>query len=87
MTASPDLLVVDRKSTDKFIGVACDGIWDCLTNEQFCTKIQSLENQLNTNDKNTSDIIEKVFDEIIAPDIDGDGIGTDNMTCVVAFFK
>lgn len=87
VTANPDILVVDRKPTDKFIGVACDGIWDCLTNEQFCSKINSLEEELKTSDNNTSDIIEKVFEEIIAEDVDGDGIGTDNMTCIVVFFK
>jgi serine/threonine protein phosphatase PrpC len=31
-------------------------------------------------------VVEELFEEIIAPNTD-DGIGTDNMTCIVAFFN
>jgi len=33
VTAFPDLKVRQRSKDDNFIMLACDGIWDCLTNE------------------------------------------------------
>ena len=63
--------------------LACDGIWDCLTSEEC---VQQTRNQLNDlrDDQNISTIIEGMFDRIIATDIlSSQGVGTDNMTCVV----
>ena len=37
VTAFPDVKTFDRHSDDKFIILACDGIWDCLSNED-CIK-------------------------------------------------
>ena len=37
--------------------------------------------------KKKSDIIGDLMEEIIAPDINGDGKGTDNMTCMIVEFK
>ena len=34
MTALPDVLQVDLTPADRFIVLACDGIWDCMTNQQ-----------------------------------------------------
>ena len=34
VTVVPDVTVRLRNNDDKFIILACDGIWDCLTNEQ-----------------------------------------------------
>ena len=39
VTAFPDITSRDRTKEDKFIMLACDGIWDCLTNEQCCKKM------------------------------------------------
>jgi len=36
VTANPDLTVTKRKKGDKYIILACDGIWDCVTNEECC---------------------------------------------------
>lgn len=40
VTAYPDVTKNARESGDKFIILACDGIWDCLTNEKC---IETLE--------------------------------------------
>jgi serine/threonine protein phosphatase PrpC len=32
VTSNPDVLVFDRTKNDEFIVLACDGIWDCLSN-------------------------------------------------------
>jgi len=31
--------VFDRTEDDHFIMLACDGIWDCLTNSDTCAKL------------------------------------------------
>jgi serine/threonine protein phosphatase PrpC len=37
---------------------------------------------------NTAKVIERIFDQILAKDTtSSEGIGTDNMTCVLAYFK
>lgn len=33
VTAFPDVSVKVRNAADEFVIVACDGIWDCVTNE------------------------------------------------------
>ena len=41
VTCFPDILVRQRDEHDQFIIMACDGIWDCLTNEQCVEKLGS----------------------------------------------
>jgi len=41
VTAHPDVTVTKRKKGDKFIILACDGIWDCVTNDECCQKINT----------------------------------------------
>ena len=73
-------------SKDKFIVLACDGIWDCLENAECCEKINKLYASKNASNSNLSVIVEGIFDEILAPDTET-GVGTDNMTCIVLYFK
>lgn len=40
VTAFPDVLKVSRHPDDKFIILACDGIWDCLSNEECIAKLE-----------------------------------------------
>lgn len=34
ITAEPDITVIDLCADDQFFILACDGVWDCLTNQQ-----------------------------------------------------
>jgi serine/threonine protein phosphatase PrpC len=34
ITAEPDITVTDLAADDEFFILACDGVWDCLTNQQ-----------------------------------------------------
>lgn len=67
--------------------LACDGIWDCLTNEACIStlseKVASIENFGNK--QILSQPIEEVFTEILAPSTE-DGVGTDNMTAILIYF-
>ena len=85
VSCQPDILSRDRSDKDKFILLACDGIWDCLTNEEA---VENLEKKLKSiSDKEPmSNAVEKLLDEILAPNTD-DGIGTDNMTAILIKFN
>ena len=67
ITAFPD--VVEEKLTNEcqFIVIGCDGVWDCMSNQEICDFI----NERLNNDPNIklSAIIEEIFDTILAPDI------------------
>lgn len=63
--------------------MACDGIWDCLTSEEC---VQSLEKKLKAKQDPMSDPVERLLEEILAPNTD-EGIGTDNMTAIIIKFK
>ena len=89
VTCLPEITKNERQSGDKFIVVACDGIWDCLSN-QGCVELIDSYLQRRTevsNPAQTSKCIELMFDSIIAKDLTSGGAGTDNMTCVVVEFK
>lgn len=53
VTCNPDTKEIERRESDKFIVLACDGIWDCLTNEQCVALI----NKKITNFKKRNEII------------------------------
>ena len=88
MTANPDITCTNRSGDDRFIMLACDGIWDCLTNEEC---IKTLEEKINKHKSKFSTKsaiakpVEDMLSEILAPNTD-DGIGTDNMTAVLIYF-
>ena len=87
VTCDCDVKTVKRSKGDKFIMLACDGIWDCLTNEQCCDKTNTLYDEHAKKDKKKDlhNITEKILDSILAPNTD-DGIGTDNMTAILIVF-
>lgn len=82
ITADPDILEVERDGVE-FIVQACDGIWDCLTNEQA---IERFGKSLKEGKLKEVEIVNQVLDEIIAPDTSS-GVGCDNMTCILINFN
>jgi serine/threonine protein phosphatase PrpC len=89
VTCLPDITKNERHSSDKFIVVACDGIWDCLSNDACVELVDSyLKRRTDlSNLAQTSKCIELMFDSILAKDLSSGGAGTDNMTCLVVEFK
>ena len=67
ITAYPEVTIENITSDINFIVIACDGIWDCLTNQECCDFISE---RLKKDPKmKLSKIIEEMFDSIIASDI------------------
>jgi protein phosphatase 1G len=85
ITSLPDLyyLEIDPQK-DKFMVLACDGIWNFMSSQEVCDYISE---RLNANYTKVSQIIEELFMHCLAPNTDGDGTGCDNMTCIVVTFK
>jgi protein phosphatase 1G len=69
ITANPDIVCESLTSDVDFIIIACDGVWDCLTNQEVCD-IVSDKFKKDPNIR-ISKIIEDIFDQIVAPDIKG----------------
>jgi len=86
ITAEPDVLKHTLDPKDEFFIVACDGVWDVLSNQEAVdfvrTRIQA--ERSNGREPQLSKICEAVFDRCIATNPrETRGIGGDNMTCVV----
>ena len=87
VTCDPEVIIMERKSVDNFLILACDGIWDCLNNQDCVNMVKEHITNLKAGEK-YSKTVEEMFDKIIATDIiKSGGIGTDNMTCIVVVLK
>lgn len=79
ITAEPDILSTTLREGDEFIIIGCDGIWDCLTNEE-CVKY--VWDRINR--KPPHEIGAEMLDEIVSADPRASqGIGGDNMTIMI----
>lgn len=84
--AVPELHTVERSAKDQFVVVACDGIFDVLTNEEVVEFV--LENRPQC--KDVAEVCEKLLNRCLAPGEDGRperSEGTDNMTCSIIELK
>lgn len=82
----PEVKIDSLTSDVDFIVLACDGIWDCKTNQEVCDFFTDRFNR--DPDGKISTFIEQLYDEILAPDVFTDtGVGCDNMSCIVIKFK
>mmetsp|Transcript_22646 Transcript_22646/g.26138 ORF Transcript_22646/g.26138 Transcript_22646/m.26138 type:complete len:558 (-) Transcript_22646:264-1937(-) len=79
ITAEPDILQVKLNPGDEFFILGCDGIWDCLSNEQA---VLFVRDRIET--KAPTEIVIEMLDEIVSDDPRAtQGIGGDNMTCMI----
>ena len=86
ITANPDIKIVDFTNDIDFVIIGCDGIWDCLKNQEACDFVSKrLKDNPNIQ---ISKIVEEMLDSIVAKDLYNEsGVGCDNMTCIVIVFK
>ncbi|CAD5214892.1 unnamed protein product [Bursaphelenchus okinawaensis] len=79
VTAYPDVVEVELTRDHEFIVLACDGVWDVLTNEQVVWFVRNRLASGVTPDK----ICEELLNRCLAPDCEMTGVGCDNMTVVL----
>ena len=85
ITAAPEITSTSLDDVD-FIFLGCDGVYDCLTNQQICDFINARLKK-NPNIK-LSKILEEMLDNILAPDLYTDsGVGCDNMSAILVVLK
>ncbi|KAL3761469.1 hypothetical protein ACHAW5_001399 [Stephanodiscus triporus] len=78
VTSVPEISVLERQVHDKFILIACDGIWDVLSNEN-CAKLVSTI--FFEGERSVSLVCEEVLDQCYAKG------SLDNMTAVLIKFS
>lgn len=79
VTAYPDVDIKDLTSDHEFILLACDGIWDVLSNEEVLEFVRSRIAGLIPPEI----ICEQLMTRCLAPDCQMGGLGCDNMTVVL----
>ncbi|KAJ3110969.1 Protein phosphatase 2C 2 [Physocladia obscura] len=80
VTVNPDIesrTLVPRQ--DDFIFLACDGIWDCMSNDQVVDFVMSRISE----GRSLADISELIMEYCLAGDSDVGGVGCDNMTVII----
>ncbi|OQR90549.1 protein phosphatase 2C [Achlya hypogyna] len=78
VSAEPDLKVEVRNKENEFLILACDGIWDVMTNEDACDFVRGLMNQ---GESNMGLICEEMLDHCLQ-------LGSrDNMSVVIVKFS
>lgn len=89
ITCVPEIKKVPLTPEDKYVVIACDGIWDCLTSQE-CGELLAKSVKTRKSTEKSFKVVEDMFDQIICKDVhapDCDGSGTDNMTCILIEVK
>ncbi|XP_074570809.1 putative protein phosphatase 2C 11 [Curcuma longa] len=82
LTCNPDINIVELSDDDEFIVIACDGVWDCMSNQQL---VDFIHEHLRT-ESCLSAVCERVLDRCLAPST-LTGEGCDNMTMILVQLK
>lgn len=83
VVATPDVEVVKLREGDEFAILACDGIWDVLSNQEAVDYARKRLKQGMA----VKDICEQMCDACLAPDLKGLCRGADNMSVIIVLFK
>lgn len=82
VTAYPDVEVHTITHDWEFVVMACDGIWDVMTNEEV---VEFVRVRVSTG-MEPEDICQDLMTTCLAPDCQMGGLGCDNMTVVIICF-
>jgi len=80
--AYPDVIVKDVVPETEFIVLACDGIWDVLTNQEVVDFVR----RRIASKMEPDEICEELLNHCLAPDCQMGGLGCDNMTAILVCF-
>ena len=87
ISAEPDLARISLTPDDEFLVLACDGVWDCMTNQECVDFVRSrlqARREEGREGEPLSRVAEEVVDACLADDPrKSTGIGGDNMTCLI----
>lgn len=92
----PEIMTAKIDEKTDFLIIACDGIWDCMTNKKAVEYIHEQIESMGKSSKDfkVSDINASIFERNCAKDTIGnvgetgkEGAGWDNMTSVIIMFK
>lgn len=91
ITAEPDLARITLVPEDEFLVLACDGIWDCLSNQE-CVDFVRSRLEAWKEKKREWDPLSKIAEEMLDACLADDprkttGVGGDNMTCLIVQLK
>ncbi|KEG09579.1 putative protein phosphatase 2C [Trypanosoma grayi] len=86
--AMPDVIRLQRESGDAWVVLACDGIFDVLSNDELVEHVLSKKHE----GKSNKQICEEICRECLAPPAENGGLfahaeGTDNMTIMIVDLK
>ncbi|XP_045612486.2 probable protein phosphatase 2C T23F11.1 isoform X1 [Procambarus clarkii] len=79
VTACPDVITREISEDWEFILLACDGIWDVMTNQEVVNFVRLRLSQ----GMEPEDVCEDLMTRCLAPDCQMGGLGCDNMTVVL----
>ena len=79
ITANPDVRSIDLQGADQFLILACDGIWDVLSDQEACDFVLSRLQKK----RSLKSIAAELCDFCLSDDAEGSGEGCDNMTAVI----
>ena len=83
ITSNPDVYVFDYTDDIDFIIMGCDGIWENKSNEEMVEYVYAKLKQT----QDLKQIVSELLLDTLAPSVaETQGIGCDNMTCILIKF-
>jgi len=83
VVATPDITTFNLQQGDEFVILACDGIWDVLSNQEA---VDFVRKRIKSG-RCLQSICEEMCDHCLAPDLQGLCRGADNMSVIILLFK
>ncbi|KAI8075133.1 phosphatase 2C-like domain-containing protein [Gongronella butleri] len=79
VTCNPDIIEHELTDDDEFLVLACDGIWDCMSNQEVVDYVRAHLGLGHT----VEEICEAMMDHCLAPETDMGSVGCDNMSVII----